>query len=113
MTLKNYAAYLYREVAENKRHLPTFSESVELIYENLPANMDKHRDVIVETERENLADMMIFGDFRDLLQRNAMIALDIPRAVGRSESGKRSRWEGHASLAELLILNAHAITLLP
>jgi hypothetical protein len=46
MTLKNYAAYLYRGVAENERHPPTFREIVELIYENLPANKDKHRDVM-------------------------------------------------------------------
>jgi hypothetical protein len=102
-----------REAAENEQHLPTFSESAELIYENLPANKDKHRDVVVETVCKNLADMMIFGDFQDLLQRNAMIALDILWAAGRSESGKRSgNGNGNASLAELLVLRAHAITLL-
>jgi hypothetical protein len=44
--------------------------------------------------------MMIFGDFRDLLQRNAIIiALDILSAVGRNESAKRSGDESGTCVA--------------
>jgi len=85
--LKVVAARMYQAVAGDQRYRRTFTESLKLVYENTPAKKDKLRDVVVEAARENLAGLMARRDFRDLLQQNPEIALDILRAASSSTEG--------------------------
>jgi hypothetical protein len=44
--LKDVAARMYHAVAGDQRYRRTFTESLELVYENTPAKKDKLRDVV-------------------------------------------------------------------
>lgn len=87
LALKVVAARTYQAVAGDQRYCRTFTESLKLVYENTPAKKDKLRDIVVEAARENLAGLMARRDFRDLLQQNPEIALDILRAASSSTKG--------------------------
>jgi hypothetical protein len=79
--LKSVAARKYREAVKDQRFNDTFTESVKLIYNYVISKKDVLKDFIVEAACNKISQLLILGDFADLLRVNGDIATDILLAV--------------------------------
>lgn len=79
-SLKKVAAHKYAEMVKDRWSNETFVESARLVYDNIIANNDILKEVIIEAMHSNLSMLMDRGDFLGLLRGNGDIATDILHA---------------------------------